>query len=156
MEKYITHILDYKTVILSLFLFFAYSCSVKTESEYEKAKKQIKSLYGNEISQKIDTIYFINEDDIDCPKCHSLFSNHLLEKELTENKLMLINYKGVSFDIQPFKEKSGNNIAISSKNSFDLKDNILPNLGMIIIKENQIDTIINIDSNNIKEIIKQY
>lgn len=115
-------------------------------------RKEVKLFYETDLNDKeVKQFIFIN--DIGCPNCILSFSNYVLNnfENYRNNSMIFINSTGKNVDIDKFLQLKSKNVIISRK--IRDKAKIIPNLGIIYIKENtkSIDTIISIEPNIIIE-----
>lgn len=133
---------------LMLFLIYLQSCTNERSNEYKYIESQIKDIYGIQLDRNIKEIYLVN--DIGCGNCVITFSNYILDNVVTKrnnDKLILINTMGVNVNTEKFRTYSDKNIIIN-KNIRDT-DDLLPDLGVIILNQNCVDTIITITASEI-------
>lgn len=133
---------------LMLFLIYLQSCTNERNNEYKYIESQIKDIYGIQLDRNIKEIYLVN--DIGCGNCVITFSNYILDNVVTKrnnDKLILINSMGVNVNTEKFRTYSDKNIIIN-KNIRDT-DDLLPDLGVIILNQNCVDTIITITASEI-------
>ncbi|MCK9436342.1 MAG: hypothetical protein PHE35_06870 [Bacteroidales bacterium] len=133
---------------LMLFLIYLQSCTNERSNEYKYIESQIKDIYGIQLDRNIKEIYLVN--DIGCGNCVITFSNYILDNVVTKrnnDKLILINSMGVNVNTEKFRTYSDKNIIIN-KNIRDT-DDLLPDLGVIILNQNCVDTIITITASEI-------
>ncbi|MFA5228908.1 MAG: hypothetical protein WC446_04080 [Candidatus Paceibacterota bacterium] len=131
-----------------LFLIYLQSCTNERSNEYKYIESQIKDIYGIQLDRNIKEIYLVN--DIGCGNCVITFSNYILDNVVTKrnnDKLILINSMGVNVNTEKFRTYSDKNIIIN-KNIRDT-DDLLPDLGVIILNQNCVDTIITITASEI-------
>lgn len=144
-KEFLKH-LKYSFLLFCLFLFL--NCSHSNDERFNMLKKEFKETYHKHIPNDVKTIYIINDNY--CPNCVYYFSQFVLDN-LKENKQILyfINSKGINVDLQRFIAHGYENVHIS-KQILNANNELIPNaLGVIYIKNMQIDTIIHIDSNSI-------
>lgn len=136
-----------------IFIFFCLCCSEKAvDGKYIQMRKEVKLFYETDLNDKeVKQFIFIN--DIGCPNCILSFSNYVLNnfENYRNNSMIFINSTGKNVDIDKFLQLKSKNVIISRK--IRDKAKIIPNLGIIYIKENtkSIDTIISIEPNIIIE-----
>jgi len=136
-------------IIILLVVLIAFSCSVKETDDY-KLVSFIK--LNNHVVEDYDHILRISETG--CVGCNKSFARLVKEYVQSDNNLFIISAKGATVDISPYLDtKNSKNIIFDYENKFGpLK--IVENSGIIFLKDNKIDTIINIEAKGIEETLR--
>ncbi|MFK8037109.1 MAG: hypothetical protein AB8B74_02370 [Crocinitomicaceae bacterium] len=135
-----------KSILILLVLFFVISC--KTESNYEHLDNYIK-LKKEDISlADFNSVIVVSEAGT-CPFCTDHFTKAISNHINNQNILFLVTTRGMNVDISSFIKTTRNNIVIDYSNDFS-KLNLAKGCAIIELKEQQIDTIIQIQPENLQ------
>ncbi|MDO5664531.1 MAG: hypothetical protein Q4G63_04630 [Bacteroidia bacterium] len=159
MKKENLKLLTYKackaTLYVASIIFIFVTCSSNTANKPSKLMlKDVKRIYQVNVDKNKKQLIFIN--DVGCPNCIITFSNYILNNinRYNNNSIIFINSKGQNVDIDRFIALNTKDVVISKEPREGV--GIIPNLGIIYLKENisEIDTIISIDASIITEQLK--
>lgn len=138
-----------KRVNFILVLLFCLSCSVV---ERDEKIAFLATKHNIVIDSSIERIYVLNERGRFCKSCFNAFSACLAEKELGNNELLLINNNGNFLQRERFLNKK-NTYLIYDPRNHSLEG--LPDLGILYLKGNQIDSVVYVNPQNINRIIAE-
>lgn len=138
-----------KRVNFILVLLFCLSCSV-----VERDEKIIflETKYNIVIDSGIERIYIFNERGKFCKSCFKVFSECLAAKDLGDKELLLINNNGNFLKRERFLNKK-NTYLIYDRTNYRLEG--LPDLGILYLNANKIDSVVYVNPQNINQIISE-
>ena len=152
------------TMCFVLVLMFSYGLNVKKttnhhhivasteDSNYRKLNTYLLKLSDTLYLSNFDVIVFLSENG--CPSCNRDFSkailNYLINKD---NVLIILNAKGYQIDIRPYLSKESINVVSDySSNFYRLK--LFYGSGVILLKDQQIEEIIELKLDNMEQTIR--
>lgn len=136
-------LLKYRFTLL-IFLFYLSCVEKPADEKYVQLNRDLRDFYSINTGSKTKQFIFIN--DKGCPTCIVSFSGFILQnmEKYNENSMVFINSRGQNVDLDKFSALNLKNVHISR--NIREKGNIIPDLGIVYLKENkqEIDTIISI------------
>ena len=138
----------------NLFLLFAlvfFSC---TSNLSEKKYNALKSFVTENNRHIEDFDHVLRISETGCPGCNKTFAR-LVEKYIQSKKnLYIVSARGALIDISPYLEaEQAPNIILDFNNKFG-KTQVIENSGMIFLKNNKIDTIVDVKAKGIEETLE--
>lgn len=139
--------------LIVLLVLFIIGCARKTSDErYLQINNEIREIYQMNIkNENVKYLIFIN--DYGCFGCIKSFLGYILNNinRFEDNRLIFTSSKGVNVDIDKSISSNTKNVVISR--NIRRQGEIIPNLGIVYLKENtiEVDTIISIDALIISE-----
>lgn len=130
--------------LLLVFVLFV-GCSAKSQDEkLNVISKELKNVYNVDIKDDVKQVIFINDNT--CPNCVESFSNFILNDidKYKDSSLIIINSLGQNVDLDRFNRMGLKNIVISQK-SIE-QNGYIPDLGVVYINKNKVDTIISVEA----------
>lgn len=125
-------------------------CSSKENARLASLKEALKEQYGVKLDKGITRIYVLN--DLGCGSCVSSLANYVASYVDGEHSLVIINSRGINIDLEAFeqKKKTNPNIVISHTVLND-ESNPFAFAGAIFLKEEKVDTIVNIQEGDVMQ-----
>ena len=119
------------------------SCSSEGDVRLVSLKESLKKQYGVTLDKEITRIYVLN--DLGCGSCVSSLANYVFGYVDDDHSLVIINSRGININLDAFemKKKTNPNIVISHTVLND-KSNLFAFVGAIFLKEERVDTIVNV------------
>jgi hypothetical protein len=122
------------------------SCS-REETPYQKLEGYFS---GHDIYFGTNYRYVLLLTENDCPTCNNAFCSFMLSRIQSPDALFVISASGTKTDISGFDTGGTKNVVFDHSSAF-LKLNILKKSGLIVLGNNQIDTIIPITATNLND-----
>lgn len=137
--------------IYSCFLVVTLSClqcTHKEDARTTEVKNYLNKQYNIKLDQSINKIYVVN--DIGCGNCILSFSESIKNHVNDNRALIIINSRGINVDLDAFENKKSINPNVIIKHSIinDPKD-LFYNSSVVYIEQEKVDTIININGEDI-------
>jgi len=123
-------------------------CSPQKSKDFEHLEKYFKETHKFKINDKIDKIVVLTEG-ASCASCDKIFARTAFEHLQNENTVYLVTATGNIVDIQPFLMLEKNCFFDWQLNRAEYSE--FSSSRVIYLKNNVIDTIIIINSNEIRE-----
>lgn len=132
----------------SLFLFLVVvGCNLHSK-KYGKEISLLKNLNEINITDNTAKIFILSENQ--CLPCNKRFSKLMTENLKDENSIFVINASGNLIDISSFKEFNSKRVIFLKK----YENDFFNTTKLIKLKNNEIDTIIDISYENVDDILK--
>jgi len=136
------------SLIISLFLF---SCIVQ---EKESQESKLQSFVEQNMHQIENYDHVLRISETGCVGCNKSFANLVKTYLQSDKNLFIVSAKGAMVDISPYLDtQNPKNIIFDYENKFGPL-NIIENSGIIFLKDNKIDTVINIEAKGIEETLR--
>lgn len=142
-----TNILPY------LFILFSFG-SCQSPTNYDKLVQYIETKNSQIDLEKFDSIILISENGA-CPFCSAQFTTAISDHISDKNLLFIVSCRGIQIDISSFIKTPHENIIVDFFNDFS-KLNLAKGCAIIKISKETIDTIIEIQPQNLHNYLNQY
>jgi hypothetical protein len=110
---------------------------------YVKLKDYLHTISDTLDIDKYEAIFYVSENG--CPTCAKSFSNAVQTYVFgKENALIILNAKGRSFDISPYREQEISNVVFDYTSNF-YRLHLSSSSCIISLKEQAVDTIIELN-----------
>jgi len=136
-------------IYIMLFVLVFFSCASPQKSDYEKINNYLRTVHNYHELQLYKNIVVINESGT-CMNCNNSFSKSMTKNIENDNVLFLICSPGRKVDISGYLDTEKSNILFDFHNKFG-KLNLVNHCAIIKLEDKKIDTIIEIDVNNVRE-----
>jgi hypothetical protein len=143
---------NYKILIPFLILFACSQCTTKVNgqntekvlsmTDYNKLKDYLHTLSNKLSITNYDAVIFISDKEGGCYSCLKSFSNFVCQELLNQDRILLIlNAKGLYFNIAPYLSDTVKNVLTDYSNDFFyLKISTSPT-SIIVVEDNDIANI---------------
>lgn len=123
-------------------------CSSAEDARLASLKEALKEQYGVKLDKEITRIYVLN--DLGCGSCVSSLAKYVADYVDGGHSLVIVNSRGINVDLDAFErqKKTNPNIVISHTVLND-ENNPFAFAGAIFLKEEKIDTIVNIQEGDV-------
>lgn len=136
-----------------LFLLFLTSCSSET-SQYDKLENFLSEELDFSDLDDYNAVVVINEMG-DCINCNDSFSKMMTKHLKNKRFLYIISTSGTKVDVSGYLNSDTDNILFDFRNNFK-NLNLLEKSAIIMIENNKIDTIIQIDKDNLNDEVERF
>ena len=138
--------LNNKILIMSLFVFLFTSCQAQ-DTTYSKLKNYLHTISDTLDIDRYDAIFYVSDNS--CPTCTKAFSNAVQRYVFNkDNALIILNAKGRTFDISPYREQGISNVVIDFTSNF-YRLHLSTTSCIISLKEQAVDAIIEINASQL-------
>ena len=137
------------SILTILFL----GCSAPKSKDFKHLEKYFKEVHNFTLDNKINQIFVITEG-VGCSECDKTFSKAAFDYSQNENSIFLVSAIGKFIDIQPFLMLDKNCFFDCEFNRTEYSE--FENSRVIFLKNKEIDTVIIIDYNEIKQQLEYF